>query len=114
MGVLVSAETMINSRTLPHLEKIHKQVVEEMGCKRHEIHPMYDSGFVSMTAFPDTQDSSFPIYPSDFAPSLEALTLEEFRTCIHHLLDIRDQDTWMYLVLCLFMLVYKMKRICIC
>jgi radical SAM/CxCxxxxC motif protein YfkAB len=73
-GVLVSAETMLNKRTLPHLEHIHKQVVHEMKCDRHEIHPMY---------------------PSDFASSLESLTLAEIRTCIHRLLDIRDQDTWM-------------------
>ncbi len=39
-GVLVSAETMINKRTLPHLEKIHEKIVE-MGCQRHEVHPMY-------------------------------------------------------------------------
>jgi len=57
MGVMVSAETMINSRTIPHLAKIHKQVVEEMGCSRHEIHPMYDSGFAK-NAFKDSiQDS---------------------------------------------------------
>lgn len=31
-GVLVSAETMLNKRTLPHLERIHQQVVEEMKC----------------------------------------------------------------------------------
>jgi radical SAM/CxCxxxxC motif protein YfkAB len=73
-GVLVSAETMLNKRTLPHLEHIHKQVVHEMKCDRHEIHPMY---------------------PSDFASSLESLTLAEIRTCIHRLLDIREQDTWM-------------------
>ena len=73
-GVFISAETMLNKRTLPHLEHIHKQVVQEMKCKRHEIHPMY---------------------PSDFASSLETLTLDEIRTCIHHLLDIRDQNTWM-------------------
>ena len=32
-GVLVSAETMLNKRTLPHLEHIHRQIVEEMGCQ---------------------------------------------------------------------------------
>lgn len=63
MGVLVSAETMLNKTTLPYLEKIHKQVVDEMGCARHEIHPMYDSGFAGMTGFPMTQDSSDPMYP---------------------------------------------------
>jgi radical SAM/CxCxxxxC motif protein YfkAB len=73
-GVLVSAETMLNKRTLPHLEHIHKQIVEEMGCKRHEIHPMY---------------------PSDFASALETLPLDTMRETIHHLLDIRDEQVWM-------------------
>jgi radical SAM/CxCxxxxC motif protein YfkAB len=73
-GVMVSAETMLNKRTLPHIEKIHRQIVEEMECKRHEIHPMY---------------------PSDFASTLETLSLEEIRAAIHHLLDIRDEKVWM-------------------
>ncbi|WP_102028596.1 radical SAM/CxCxxxxC motif protein YfkAB [Salirhabdus sp. Marseille-P4669] len=73
-GVMVSAETMLNKRTYPYLEKIHKQVVEEMKCARHEIHPMY---------------------PVDFASSLETLSLDQIRDGIHQLLDIRDQHTWM-------------------
>ncbi|MDR7002653.1 radical SAM/CxCxxxxC motif protein YfkAB [Neobacillus niacini] len=73
-GVMVSAETMLNKRTLPHLEKIHRQIVEEMLCQRHEVHPMY---------------------PSDFASNLETLTLDEIRGAIHHLLDIRDENVWM-------------------
>jgi len=73
-GVMVSAETMLNKRTLPYLEHIHHQVVEEMKCARHEIHPMY---------------------PSDFAENLEVLTLDEMRAAIHHLLDIRSEDVWM-------------------
>ncbi|MGE8203072.1 radical SAM/CxCxxxxC motif protein YfkAB [Heyndrickxia sp. NPDC080065] len=73
-GVMVSAETMLNKRTLPHLEHIHKQIVNEMKCARHEVHPMY---------------------PSDFAANLEVLSLEEIRNAIHHLLDIRDDKTWM-------------------
>ena len=73
-GVLVSAETMLNKRTLPHLAHIHKQIVEEMGCKRHEIHPMY---------------------PSNFASTLETLSLDALREAIHHLLDIRDENVWM-------------------
>lgn len=40
-GVMVSAETMLNKKTLPYLDHIHKQIVEEMKCARHEIHPMY-------------------------------------------------------------------------
>ncbi len=72
-GVLVSAETMINKRTLPHLESIHKQIVE-MGCQRHEVHPMY---------------------PSDFASALETASLSEIRKGIHRLLDHRDPNVWM-------------------
>ncbi|ANX10865.1 radical SAM/CxCxxxxC motif protein YfkAB [Fictibacillus arsenicus] len=95
MGVLVSAETMINSRTAPHLEKIHKQVVEEMGCQRHEIHPMYDSGYVKMTDPPNMHYSLKSMYPSDFASTLETINLDEMRESIHRLLDIRDKKTWM-------------------
>lgn len=73
-GVKISAETMLNKKTLPYLEKIHRQVVEEMKAFRHEIHPMY---------------------PSDFASSLHLLSLTEIREAIHHLLDIRSQDVWM-------------------
>ncbi|MFB3169462.1 radical SAM/CxCxxxxC motif protein YfkAB [Neobacillus sp. 179-C4.2 HS] len=73
-GVMVSAETMLNKRTLPHLEKIHRQIVDEMLCQRHEVHPMY---------------------PSDFASNLETLSLNEIREAIHHLLDVRDDNVWM-------------------
>lgn len=73
-GVMVSAETMLNRRTLPYLENIHRQIVEEMKCTRHEIHPMY---------------------PSDFAANLEVLSLEETKTAIHQLLDFRDENVWM-------------------
>lgn len=72
-GVFVSAETMINKRTLPHLEAIHEQIVN-MGCKRHEVHPMY---------------------PSDFASHLEVATLDELRQGIHRLLDCRNEEIWM-------------------
>ena len=73
-GVMVSAETMLNKKTLPYLENIHRQIVDEMKCARHEIHPMY---------------------PSDFASALTSLSLTETRDAIHHLLDIRDENTWM-------------------
>jgi radical SAM/CxCxxxxC motif protein YfkAB len=73
-GVLVSAETMLNKNTLPYLEKIHRQVVDEMMCGRHEIHPMY---------------------PSDFASSLETLSLEETREAIRNILSFRDENVWM-------------------
>jgi len=72
-GVMVSAETMLNKRTFPYLEKIHDQV-NEMGCARHEIHPMY---------------------PVDFASSLETLELDEIREGIYRLLDHRNEDMWM-------------------
>ncbi|MDR7074620.1 radical SAM/CxCxxxxC motif protein YfkAB [Fictibacillus barbaricus] len=72
-GVMVSAETMLNKRTLPYLEEIHKHILE-MGCQRHEIHPMY---------------------PVDFASTLESISLEEMRDSIHKLLDIRDKKVWM-------------------
>lgn len=75
-GVMVSAETMLNKRTFPHLEKIHRQVIEEMKCARHEIHPMY---------------------PVNFASNLEVLSLSETREALHHLLDIRDENVWMLL-----------------
>jgi radical SAM/CxCxxxxC motif protein YfkAB len=73
-GVLVSAETMLNKNTLPYLEKIHHQVVDEMKCGRHEIHPMY---------------------PSDFASSLETLSLEETCEAIRDILAFRDKNVWM-------------------
>ncbi|MGG4166505.1 radical SAM/CxCxxxxC motif protein YfkAB [Rossellomorea vietnamensis] len=73
-GVLVSAETMLNKNTLPYLEKIHRQVVDEMKCGRHEIHPMY---------------------PSDFASSLETLSLEETRAAIRDILRFRAENVWM-------------------
>ncbi|RLQ94507.1 radical SAM/CxCxxxxC motif protein YfkAB [Falsibacillus albus] len=73
-NVMVSAETMLNKRTLPHMEAIHKQITEEMQCARHEVHPMY---------------------PSDFASTMETLTLNEMRSAVRHLLDIRNPEVWM-------------------
>lgn len=72
-GVMISAETMLNKRTLPHLEAIHEQIAA-MGCTRHEIHPMY---------------------PTSFASHLETASLEEIRSGIHRLLDARSKDLWM-------------------
>lgn len=74
MGVFVSAETMLNKRTLPYIEEIHRQVVEEMKCSRHEVHPMY---------------------PVSFASNLDVLSLEETRQAISRLLDVRDPSVWM-------------------
>src|SRR5699024_9468810 len=50
------------------------EIVNDMKCQRHEIHPMY---------------------PSDFASQLEVLSLTEIKEAIHHLLDIRHPDIWM-------------------
>ncbi|WP_409345256.1 radical SAM/CxCxxxxC motif protein YfkAB [Paenibacillus sp. MBLB4367] len=72
-GMFVSAESMINTRTHEKIVGIHK-LIEEMGCKRHEVHPMY---------------------PSAFASHLPMVTLEELRASIHRLLDGRNQDMWM-------------------
>lgn len=73
-GMFVSAETMLNKSTKPYLERIHHEVVHDMKCERHEIHPMY---------------------PSDFASQLDVLSLADIKKTIHHLLDFRDRDTWM-------------------
>ncbi|MGE7272067.1 radical SAM/CxCxxxxC motif protein YfkAB [Brevibacillus panacihumi] len=72
-GVFVSAETMLNHRTAPKLDILHSQI-QDMGSKRHEIHPMY---------------------ASDFARDLSVLSLDELRDSIHRLLDIRNEELWM-------------------
>jgi len=72
-GLFISAETMINYRTHEKLGGIH-QLIHEMGCQRHEVHPMYHSAF---------------------AANLPKISLEQLRTSIHHLLDVRNKDLWM-------------------
>ncbi|WP_139489501.1 radical SAM/CxCxxxxC motif protein YfkAB [Brevibacillus dissolubilis] len=72
-GVFVSAESMINVRTWQQLDQIH-QLIREMGCVRHEVHPMY---------------------PSDFARDMPMLSIQQMREAIHHLLDVRDEEMWM-------------------
>lgn len=72
-GLLVSAESMINYRTHTEMADIHRLIIE-MGCQRHEVHPMY---------------------PSSFAASLPAITREQMRDAIHQLLDARDKSVWM-------------------
>lgn len=72
-GMFVSAESMINHRTHEKLADIHR-LIGEMGCRRHEVHPMY---------------------PSSFASGLPMLSLEQFRTAVHRLLDSRRRDLWM-------------------
>jgi radical SAM/CxCxxxxC motif protein YfkAB len=72
-GLFISAESMINVRTHQKLAEIHRLIVD-MGCLRHEVHPMY---------------------PSAFASSMPMLSLDEMRAAIHRLLDARDQNLWM-------------------
>ncbi|USG63769.1 radical SAM/CxCxxxxC motif protein YfkAB [Brevibacillus ruminantium] len=72
-GVFVSAETMLNKRTSQKLEVLHEQI-QQMGCRRHEVHPMY---------------------ASDFARDLEVLSLEELRQSVDRLLQVRNEELWM-------------------
>jgi radical SAM/CxCxxxxC motif protein YfkAB len=72
-GLFVSAESMINYRTHRDIVRIHRDIVE-MGCRRHEVHPMY---------------------PSAFAASLPMLSRAEMKAAVERLLDHRDPDVWM-------------------
>ncbi|MCC3375698.1 radical SAM/CxCxxxxC motif protein YfkAB [Cohnella sp. REN36] len=72
-GLFVSAESMINFRTHDKMGDIHK-LIAEMGCRRHEVHPMY---------------------PSSFAANLPMLSKEQMRAAVDGLLDVRDPDIWM-------------------
>lgn len=72
-GMFVSAESMINFRTHEKIVEIHR-LIDEMGCRRHEVHPMY---------------------PSSFASGLPSLTLDETRSAVRRLLDGRNPDLWM-------------------
>ncbi|MBY9080383.1 radical SAM/CxCxxxxC motif protein YfkAB [Paenibacillus sp. HN-1] len=72
-GMFISAESMINYRTHRKLPEIHR-LIGDMGCRRHEVHPMYASSFAS---------------------SLPMLSLAETAAAIHTLLDARDPEMWM-------------------
>ncbi|WP_372636672.1 radical SAM/CxCxxxxC motif protein YfkAB [Cohnella sp.] len=72
-GLLVSAESMINYRTHESIADIHRLIVE-MGCWRHEVHPMY---------------------PSSFASSLPAISRQQMLEAVRTLLDVRHPDVWM-------------------
>ncbi|WP_410769801.1 radical SAM/CxCxxxxC motif protein YfkAB [Fontibacillus sp. BL9] len=72
-GMFISAESMINYRTHDKLPEIHR-LIQDMGCRRHEVHPMY---------------------AADFAEGLPVLPLEDMRSAIHSLLDARNRDLWM-------------------
>ncbi len=71
---------MLNQSTLPHLRKIHQEVVHDMKCSRHDIHPMY---------------------PADFASQLNVLTLAEMKRqfMIYWISEMKIFGC--YLVLCL-------------
>lgn len=71
-GIFVSAESFLSPFTAKHIQTIHSQIAE-MGCKRHEVHPLY---------------------PIDFASSMQYLTLDEFRDSVKQLLKIRDPNLW--------------------
>ncbi len=71
-GYFVSAESMVNHETAPFLGELN-YAISAMGCRRHEIHPMY------------TVDS---------ATDLPAQSLAEFRTTIDRFLDERDPLLW--------------------
>lgn len=72
-GLFVSAESMINFRTHRKIAEIHRQIAE-LGCVRHEVHPMY---------------------PSAFAAGLPVISRDEMRQAVQDLLDARDPDLWM-------------------
>lgn len=72
-GLFVSAESMINYRTFAKMNDIHQRIVE-MGCQRHEVHPMY---------------------PSSFASNLPIITREQMLGTVDSLLDSRDPKVWM-------------------
>lgn len=72
-GLFVSAESMINFRTHDKIADIHR-LIAEMGCRRHEVHPMY---------------------PSSFASGLPVITREQMLRAVNRLLDVRRPDVWM-------------------
>lgn len=71
-GYFLSAESMINRETAPHLGRLN-QMIAAMGCQRHELHPMY---------------------ATDWATDLPILTLPEYRAAIDQFLDERDPSLW--------------------
>lgn len=71
-GIFVSAESFLSPFTAKHITTIHQQIAE-MGCRRHEVHPLY---------------------PSDFAQTMQLLTLDEYAQAVNTLLDHRHPDLW--------------------
>ncbi|MFS0727274.1 radical SAM/CxCxxxxC motif protein YfkAB [Paenibacillus sp. 1P07SE] len=72
-GLFVSAESMINYRTHEKIDEIHR-LITQMGCRRHEVHPMY---------------------PSAFAEGLPVISREQMMAAIERLLGSRDPDVWL-------------------
>ncbi|MBY6275314.1 radical SAM/CxCxxxxC motif protein YfkAB [Symbiobacterium thermophilum] len=71
-GRFVSAETMINAETADHLGAMNR-FLAEIGCRRHEVHPMY---------------------AVDWASDLPVLPLPAFREAIRRFLAERDPNLW--------------------
>ncbi|MBO8142461.1 MAG: radical SAM/CxCxxxxC motif protein YfkAB [Firmicutes bacterium] len=71
-GRFVSAETILTRATLPRIEEIHARIAE-LGCRRHEIHPLY---------------------PSDFAARMSVPALEEYADGVRRLLATRNPEVW--------------------
>jgi radical SAM/CxCxxxxC motif protein YfkAB len=71
-GCFVSAESIINRETAPHLAELNRMIAA-MGCRRHEVHPMY---------------------PADWAADLPILTLDAYRDAVDRFLDERHPDLW--------------------
>lgn len=71
-GAFVSAESLLTPFTYDKIGQIH-HLIKEMGCRRHEVHPLY---------------------PSDFAREMPLLSLEQLRQAYHRLLDERHPDLW--------------------
>jgi radical SAM/CxCxxxxC motif protein YfkAB len=72
-GLFVSAESMINYRTFDRIADIHRHIAE-LGCLRHEVHPMY---------------------PSSFAASLPVISRQQMLASIDSLLTARDRSIWL-------------------
>lgn len=71
-GVFISAETLISPFTAAHVTGMHRDIAQ-MGCRRHEVHPLY---------------------PSDFARGMDLLSLDDFREVIDELVKHRDPKVW--------------------
>jgi len=71
-GCFVSAETMVNRETADDLGEMNR-FLASLGCRRHEVHPMY---------------------PSDWASDLPVLPLAEFRDAVHRFLAEREPQLW--------------------